>query len=141
MNTYSTAGYISQADGILLTTLPLTSAHEKKAQSFKIEDEINRAKIELEKRTDGLLVYITDHVEKHNQLNFVVSAADIVQHDKGKHVVENAFRELKTAPPRSGGPQRSRPTCLPRNAQSLMSQLRSTCSDSRCRSPQDLMRP
>ena len=78
------------------TLLPLTSAHEKKAQSFKIECEINRAKIELDKLTDGLLVYITDHVEKHNQLNFVVSAADIVQHYKGKHVVENAFRELKS---------------------------------------------
>lgn len=75
--------------------LPLIS--EKKAQSFKIECQIDNSKIESDKLTDGLLVFITDHLEKKaNQYDFMVSAADIVAHYKGKHVVENAFRELKS---------------------------------------------
>ena len=76
--------------------LPLTTETEKPAQSFKIELEIKRDKIKQDELTDGLLIYITDHVEKSNAVNFVVSAADIVLHYKGKHVVENAFRELKS---------------------------------------------
>ena len=74
--------------------MPLTS--DRKAQSFKIECQINRAKIQTDQLTDGLLVFITDHVEKRNNLDFIVTSADIVAHYKGKHVVENAFRELKS---------------------------------------------
>jgi hypothetical protein len=73
--------------------LPLTSSN--KAQSFKIECQIKRDKIQSDQLTDGILVFITDHIEKRNQ-DFIVSAADIVSHYKGKHVVENAFREMKS---------------------------------------------
>lgn len=76
--------------------LPLTSTGEKKAQTFKIECEINRSKIIQDELSDGLLIYITNHVEMRNKHDFKVTAADIIQHYKGKYVVENAFRELKS---------------------------------------------
>ena len=73
---------------------PLTSSN--KAQSFKIECQIKQAKIQEDQLTDGILVFITDHIEMLNSVDFVVSAADIIGHYKGKHVVENAFREMKS---------------------------------------------
>jgi len=73
--------------------MPLTSTG--KAQSYKIECQIKQTKIQNDQLTDGILVYVTDHIEKRNR-DFVVSAADIVAHYKGKYVVENAFRELKS---------------------------------------------
>ncbi len=80
------------------TLLPFTTA--KKAQSFKIECQIKRHKIIEASLTDGLLIYITDHVELKNSKEpvegFKLSAYDIVAHYKGKHVVENAFREMKS---------------------------------------------
>ena len=76
--------------------LPLVTAEKK--QSFKIDVDINQAKVELAAMADGILVYVTNHIEvdeKRSQ-TFLVSAHDIVAHYKGKHVVENAFRELKS---------------------------------------------
>jgi transposase len=74
--------------------LPLVS--DKKAQSFKIECSIKRIKVDKDQLSDGILVYVTDHMEMTNRIDFDVSASDIVAHYKGKHVVENAFRELKS---------------------------------------------
>lgn len=73
---------------------PLTSSF--KAQSFKIECQIKQVKIQQDQLTDGILVFITDHVEMLNAQDFTVSAADIIGHYKGKYVVENAFREMKS---------------------------------------------
>jgi len=81
-------------DYFAYSLMPLTS--DKKAQSFRIECEIKQDKIQNDQLTDGLLVYITDHIEMRSNRDFAVSAADIVAHYKGKHVVENGFRELKS---------------------------------------------
>ena len=92
LDTFSKHGVRNYFDYKLL---PLVS--KNKAQSFKIECTINRSKIEADQMTDGLLIYVTDHVElKPDSRDFAVSAADIVAHYKGKYVVENAFRELKS---------------------------------------------
>ena len=73
---------------------PLTS--NKKAQSFKIELALKKDKIHHSQLTDGILVYITNHTEKNESKDFIISAKDIVAHYKGKHAVENAFREMKS---------------------------------------------
>ena len=68
-----------------------------KTQSFKIECQLKQDKIQKDQLTDGILVFVSDHVEKRkNNRDFIVSASDIVAHYKGKHVVENAFREMKS---------------------------------------------
>ena len=73
---------------------PLNSSF--KSQSFKIECQIKQAKIQADQLTDGILIFITDHIEMLDSQKFSVSPADIVGHYKGKHVVENAFREMKS---------------------------------------------
>ena len=45
---------------------------------------------------DGLLLFITDHIEMKDDHAFAMPASDIIAHYKGKYVVENAFRELKS---------------------------------------------
>lgn len=76
------------------TLLPLTTSN--KTQSFKIEGQRNKAKIEDANLTDGILIFITNHIEKKKSGEFELAAGDIVAHYKGKYVVENAFRELKS---------------------------------------------
>jgi len=75
--------------------LPLTV--KNKVQSFKIECHLNLEKIHEAGLTDGILIYISDHIEmREKSKEFKLSARDIVAHYKGKYVVENAFRELKS---------------------------------------------
>jgi transposase len=66
------------------------------AQSFEIKLSFNKERIELEQLTDGILIYITNHIQKNKSNNYEMSAREIVAHYKGKYVVENAFRELKS---------------------------------------------
>ena len=68
----------------------------EKTQSFKIECQIDKEKIELASLTDGLLLYISNHTEKKKNGEFELHARDLTAHYKGKHVVENAFREFKS---------------------------------------------
>ena len=75
--------------------LPLVTKSQR--QSFKIEVTIKKSKMEDAALSDGLLVYISNHTEQDkNRKAFLVSSSDIVEHYKGKYVVENAFRELKS---------------------------------------------
>ncbi len=75
--------------------MPLTST--SKAQSFKIECSIKQDKIHSDQLTDGILLFVSDHIEQRkNDPEFIVSASDIIAHYKGKYVVENAFREMKS---------------------------------------------
>lgn len=74
---------------------PLTT--ESKKQSFKIECQLSDEKIQRDQLTDGILVFVSDHTEQNKESkNYIVSASDIISHYKGKHVVENAFREMKS---------------------------------------------
>lgn len=76
------------------TLLPRTSKYE--SSSFEIKCEHKLSRVESAQLTDGLLVYITDHVERKANGEFKLSARDIVGHYRGKYVVENAFREMKS---------------------------------------------
>jgi hypothetical protein len=58
--------------------LPLTT--KTNAQSFKIKLETIEEKIEFDQIKDGLLVYVTDHIELKENGDFVLSARDIVSH-------------------------------------------------------------
>ena len=73
--------------------IPSVSKH--KTQSYRIECEFKKDKLKELRQTDGLMVFITDHVEKNNT-DFKVPSYNIIEHYKDKHVIENAFRELKS---------------------------------------------
>jgi len=73
--------------------IPLVSKH--KTQTYRIECEFKKEKLKELQQTDGLMVFITDHVEK-NEIHFKVHASQIIQHYKDKYVIENAFREFKS---------------------------------------------
>ncbi len=69
----------------------------KEIESYKIEIKVLTQKILKAGHTDGLMVYITDHVEKNSdKIHFKLSAFDIIKHYRDKYVVENAFREMKS---------------------------------------------
>jgi transposase len=76
------------------TLSPRVSSH--KAATFEIKCDLNRSKVDAAQLTDGLLIYITDHIEKTTNGQFKLLARDIVSHYRGKYVVENAFREMKS---------------------------------------------
>lgn len=67
-----------------------------KKQSFEIDVTLDQEAIDRTALSDGILVYVTNHIKKTDKKNFDLSAHDIVAHYKGKYVVENAFRELKS---------------------------------------------
>lgn len=73
----------------------LLIAVDKKVQSYRIECSLNKAKIQELSMTDGLLIYITDHVEK-SATGFRVHASELIGHYKRKYLIENAFREMKS---------------------------------------------
>lgn len=69
---------------------------DKKIESYKIEIKLLDDKTLDASYTDGMMVYITDHTEKMDNVNFKLSAFDIIDHYRNKYVVENAFREMKS---------------------------------------------
>lgn len=57
-----------------------------------LNDKINESAL-----TDGMMVYITDHIEKESDgITFRLSAYAIIDHYRSKHVIENAFKEMKS---------------------------------------------
>jgi transposase len=76
------------------TLKPTITSHS--ASSFEIELDYKKEKVEEAQLSDGLLIYITDHIEKNENGTFCLNARDIISHYRGKYVVENAFRELKS---------------------------------------------
>lgn len=81
-------------DVIEYTLLPITP--NKMVQSFQIECSLKQQKLQELGMTDGLLLYITDHVEKNEYDRFNLHASQIIAHYKNKYVIENSFRELKS---------------------------------------------
>lgn len=76
--------------------IPIATKSKKPVQSYKINYSVSQSAIyELEKH-DGILVYITNHIKKIEELHFQVSASQIVQCYKNKYLIENAFRHLKS---------------------------------------------
>lgn len=76
------------------TLYPKTTPYN--ASSFEIKCDYKSSKVEESLLTDGLLIYITDHIEKKENGEFKLSACEIISHYRGKYVVENAFREIKS---------------------------------------------
>lgn len=79
----------------ILTPIALRVGKKASVQSYRVEIFINEKEKELAERLDGILVYITNHTESSNGY-FDVSSGTIVGHYRDKHVIENAFRHLKT---------------------------------------------
>ncbi|MBW1613823.1 MAG: IS1634 family transposase [Deltaproteobacteria bacterium] len=65
-------------------------------QSYEVKYSINDKELHEEEKHDGILIYITNHTEKLDDMYFNVSAGQIVQHYKNKYLIENAFRHLKS---------------------------------------------
>ncbi len=65
-------------------------------ESFLILLSRKEDAMESASKTDGLMVYVTDHIEKNAGGNFCVSAFEIVSHYKGKYVIENLIRLVKS---------------------------------------------
>jgi transposase len=76
------------------TLYPHVTVNE--VHSFKIELEPNVSAAEKAAQTDGMMVYVTNHTETHENGSFVVSAFDIVEHYKNKYRIEAFFRSLKS---------------------------------------------
>jgi len=76
------------------TLLPIIT--KSKAQSFEIKCSLNQDKIEEKALTSGLFIYKTNHISKKDKDKYEVSAEDVVAHYKGKYIIENAFREMKS---------------------------------------------
>lgn len=77
---------------------PIVTAN--KVQSFRIELSFKTETIHESQLSDGILVYVTDHIEKHElrsgSLGYYLPASAIIQRYKEKYIIENAFRELKS---------------------------------------------
>lgn len=76
------------------TLMPLTV--QKRVQSFEIKCSLKRQKFEELGQTDGLMLYITDHIERDPKRGFQLHASEIIAYYKRKYIIENAFREMKS---------------------------------------------
>lgn len=76
------------------TLMPLNV--DMNVQSFTIKCSLKRSKFEELGRTDGLMLYITDHIERDLKRGFQLHASEIIAYYKRKYIIENAFREMKS---------------------------------------------
>jgi transposase len=72
------------------------AAIDDKIQTYKVHFDIDQDALDQLGRNDGILVYITNHVEGGERGQFKVSASTIVQHYKDKYVIEDCFKHLKS---------------------------------------------
>jgi transposase len=73
----------------------LKSGKQKKVISFRVMVKENKEKIEKEKLTDGLCVFVTNHVEKkHSQ--YTTPASRIIKAYREKTQIEDAFKNIKS---------------------------------------------
>lgn len=86
---YGTRKYFSYS------LLPKTSHYKK--NSYHIELVFDRDAVQADEKRDGVLLFVTNHVEKEDTSNnFILCARDIITHFKMKFVIENSFREIKS---------------------------------------------
>ncbi len=71
---------------------------QSKTQTYKIILSLKKEIIAKKSATDGLLVYITNHIEKEKTgiPYFIVSAYTICKHYSDKFIIENIFRQMKS---------------------------------------------
>lgn len=79
----------------IYVNVTLKSGKRKKVSSFQIKIKENKEKIAKEKLTDGLCVFVTNHVEKHNA-QYLLSAKRIIKTYREKTQIEDAFKNIKS---------------------------------------------
>jgi transposase len=79
----------------IYVNVTLKSGKRKKVSSFQIKIKENKEKIAKEKLTDGLCVFVTNHVEKHNA-QYLLSAKRIIEAYREKTQIEDAFKNIKS---------------------------------------------
>lgn len=73
----------------------LKSGERKEITSFRIAVKENKDKIEKEKLTDGLCVFVTNHVEKHHE-HYLMPGRRIIEAYREKTQIEDAFKNIKS---------------------------------------------
>jgi len=63
-------------------------------QSYKVKYSVNEEELYNEAKHDGILIYITNHTKKINDMHYEVGAGQIVQHYKNKYLIENVVQEF-----------------------------------------------
>jgi transposase len=79
----------------ILVAVTLKSGKQKEIRSFRITVEEKKDKIEKEKLTDGLCVFVTNHVEKHDE-QYLMPARRIIEAYREKTQIEDAFKNIKS---------------------------------------------
>jgi transposase len=83
-----------QLEGIYVN-VTLKSGERKKVRSFQVTAKENKEKIAKEKLTDGLCVFVTNHVEKQHG-RYLLSAKRIIEAYREKTQIEDAFKNIKS---------------------------------------------
>ena len=73
----------------------LKDGTRKQVRSFQVTAKEKKQKIAKEKLTDGLCVFVTNHIEKQ-QDHYIVSAKRIIEAYREKTQVEDAFKHIKS---------------------------------------------
>ena len=73
----------------------LKNGTQKQVRSFQVTVKEKKQKIAKEKLTDGLCVFVTNHIEKQ-QDQYIVSAKRIIGAYREKTQVEDAFKHIKS---------------------------------------------
>ena len=79
----------------IYVNVTLKDGSQKQVRSFQVKVKEKKEKISEEKLTDGLCVFVTNHIEKE-QKKYLISANRIIQAYREKTSVENAFKNIKS---------------------------------------------
>jgi len=79
----------------IFVDVTLKNATRKQVRSFQVTVKEKKQKIKKEKLTDGLCVFVTNHMEKE-QNQYIVSAKRIIEAYREKTQVEDAFKHIKS---------------------------------------------
>ena len=79
----------------IFVDVTLKNGTRKQLRSFQVTVKEKKQKIAKEKLTDGLCVFVTNHMEKE-QDRYIVSAKRIIEAYREKTQVEDAFKHIKS---------------------------------------------
>jgi len=79
----------------IYVNVTLKTGKGKKVRSFQVTIKENKQKIAKEKFTDGLCVFVTNHLEKHHG-HYLLPAKRIIEAYREKSQIEDAFKHIKS---------------------------------------------
>ena len=79
----------------IYVNVTLKAGKQKKVRSFQVTVKQKKRKIAKEKLTDGLCVFVTNHVEEHHG-QYLFRAERIIQAYRERSQVEDAFKNIKS---------------------------------------------